>query len=75
MRPLRFSPRLKAKKQSSLGFSLGVEPRNQLVILPLYSGLQLLKQPRLLLLVQRYASGAVALGGLYYLFIDLFDIF
>ena len=61
-----------------LGFSLGVEAGNQIVLLPLYGFLQLLRRtrsagskPQILAAFQRYASGAVAAAGLYYLFIDL----
>ncbi len=61
-----------------IGFSLGVEAGNQLVLLPLYGILQLLKRSQkndvkspLVLTFQRYASGLIAMAGMYYLFIDL----
>ncbi|RYY29251.1 MAG: HupE/UreJ family protein [Sphingobacteriaceae bacterium] len=61
-----------------LGFSLGVEAGTQLVLLPLYSALQWLKRTQdkvektaQLLTFNRYASGAVAITGIYYLCIDL----
>lgn len=61
-----------------LGFSLGVEAGNQLVLLPLYVFLQGYKRASKtanLLAVRRYASGAVALAGIYYLCADLYACF
>lgn len=65
-----------------LGFSLGVEVGNQLVLLPLYGTLQLLRttltkvgKPHQLLSFQRYASIAVVVAGMYYLCIDLYTCF
>jgi hydrogenase/urease accessory protein HupE len=65
-----------------LGFSLGVEAGNQLVLLPLYGGLSFLKRIQIkssgshwLLIVQRYGSVAVAMAGMYYLCIDLLACF
>jgi len=62
-----------------LGFSLGVEAGNQLVLLPLYATLQLLKRtqtnthhPIRLMKIKRFASAVVALAGLYYLGADLY---
>lgn len=61
-----------------LGFSLGVEAGNQLVLLPLYGALQWLKQTQgntkktaQLLTFKQYVSGLVAAGGIYYLYINL----
>jgi hydrogenase/urease accessory protein HupE len=63
-----------------LGFSLGVEAGNQLVLLPLYGilkganlfrGKNSMKKPFRL---QRFASGLVAIAGLYFLFVALSDI-
>jgi hydrogenase/urease accessory protein HupE len=60
------------------GFSLGVEAGNQLVLLPLYGILQLLKRSQkndvkspLVLTFRRYTSGLVAIAGMYYLVIDI----
>jgi hydrogenase/urease accessory protein HupE len=65
-----------------LGFSLGVEAGNQLVLLPLYGILQLLKRstivtksPIRLLTIRRFVSAAVAVAGLVYLGIDLYSCF
>jgi hydrogenase/urease accessory protein HupE len=65
-----------------LGFSLGVEAGNQLVLLPLYGGLSFLRRIQIkssgshwLLNVQRYGSVAVAMAGMYYLCIDLLACF
>jgi hydrogenase/urease accessory protein HupE len=62
-----------------LGFSLGVEAGNQLVIIPLYTVLQVykLKESKTATLLKRapklrqYASGIVAIAGLCYLVSDL----
>lgn len=60
-----------------LGFSLGVEAGNQLVLLPLYGAMQLLKRREIKhgkpyrLPIIRYASATIAIGGLYYLCTDL----
>jgi hydrogenase/urease accessory protein HupE len=58
-----------------LGFSVGVEAGNQVVLLPLYFVLHFLRRRDTdavgydrLLLFRRYASGAVAFAGLYYLY-------
>ena len=62
-----------------LGFSLGVEAGNQLVLLPLYGivrsirgahGVRTVPQYRPIRLLQ-LASGLVAVAGLYYLVADL----
>lgn len=65
-----------------LGFSLGVEAGNQLVLLPLYGALQLFKRTQdstnksqILLIFKSYASGAVAFAGMYYLCINIFPLF
>jgi hypothetical protein len=59
-----------------VGFSLGVEFGNQLVLIPLYFLFQWLKQIKTknstLIPIQRYASGVVAIAGIYYLCIDLY---
>jgi hydrogenase/urease accessory protein HupE len=49
-----------------LGFSLGVEAGNQLVLLPLYGTLRSLPTQRMPIL-RRYTSGVVAVAGMYYL--------
>jgi hypothetical protein len=61
-----------------LGFSLGVEAGNQLVLLPLYGllkGIKLFRQKNATkkqpFTLQRFASGLVAIAGLYYLCIAL----
>lgn len=53
-----------------LGFSLGVEAGNQLVLLPLYGSMRLFDRSRITNF-QRYASAAVAIAGIYYLVTDL----
>jgi hydrogenase/urease accessory protein HupE len=65
-----------------LGFSLGVEAGNQLVLLPLYGILQFLKRstivtkrPIRLLTIRRFASTSIALAGLVYLGVDLYNCF
>jgi hydrogenase/urease accessory protein HupE len=65
-----------------LGFSLGVEAGNQLVLLPLYGVLQLMqrssviiKRTERLLTFQRFASATIALAGLVYLGVDLYNCF
>ncbi len=66
-----------------LGFSLGVEAGNQLMILPLYTLLQLInrkatktsERPGLMLKFKQYSSGLVAIAGLYYFIIDLAGLF
>jgi hypothetical protein len=65
-----------------LGFSLGVEAGNQLVLLPLYGILQLMKRssviikrPERLLTIRRFASATIALAGLVYLGVDLYNCF
>jgi hydrogenase/urease accessory protein HupE len=65
-----------------LGFSLGGEAGNQMVLLPLYGILQLMKQhsiiikrPVRLLTIRRFASATIALTGLVYLGVDLFNCF
>lgn len=61
-----------------VGFSLGVEVGNQLVLIPLYFLFQWLKRKQIKtknamqMPIQRYASGVVAIAGIYYLCIDLF---
>lgn len=57
-----------------LGFSLGVEAGNQLVLLPLYGVIRLLKQKTstdkhtVWTEIPRYISGVVAIAGVYYFF-------
>jgi hydrogenase/urease accessory protein HupE len=60
-----------------LGFSLGVEAGNQLILLPLYYVLQWFKNRRgylkdesPVMAFQRYASGLVAMAGVYYLYMS-----
>jgi F0F1-type ATP synthase assembly protein I len=61
-----------------LGFSLGVEAGNQLVLLPLYGILKGVKHvqekagnQKKLFTIQQLASGLVAMAGLYYLYMAL----
>lgn len=61
-----------------LGFSLGVEAGNQIVLLPLYGLLQSIRlfqrkaaRPPKIIPFRRFASGAVAIAGLYYLCVAL----
>lgn len=58
-----------------VGFSLGVETGHQIVVLPLFSALQVTKrlgapEPRVWLMdrILRVGSAGIALGGIYYLF-------
>ena len=64
------------------GFSVGVEAGNQLVLLPLYGTLQLLRQTpttvgklHQLQKFQRYASVVIGVAGIYYLCIALYACF
>lgn len=60
-----------------LGFSLGVEAGNQLVLLPLYGLIRLLKHKTnkmgttVWTEIPRYISGVVAIAGVYYFFIAI----
>jgi len=61
-----------------LGFSLGVEAGNQLVLLPLYGILKITQRTKtqhhkvlLITRVQRFGSAAVAVAGVYYLYVAI----
>lgn len=61
-----------------LGFSLGVEAGNQIVLLPLYGMLQSVKKfqtktlrPEGITTVQQLGSGVIAVAGVYYLCVAL----
>jgi hydrogenase/urease accessory protein HupE len=60
-----------------LGFSLGVEAGNQLVLLPLYGLIRLLKhktnnmETTVWTEIPRYISGVVAIAGVYYFFMAI----
>jgi hydrogenase/urease accessory protein HupE len=63
-----------------LGFSLGVEAGNQIILLPVYGLLRWLKgQPPSTSItyysIQRFASGLVAIAGLLYLGFDIYSLF
>lgn len=64
-----------------LGFSIGVEAGNQLVLLPLFGCLQLIKKPGIksdgiyrLGKVKQYGSFGVAVAGLFYFGLDIYNI-
>lgn len=54
-----------------LGFSLGVEAGNQLVLLPLFALLKTVRHTRPARSLQRLGSAAISLAGLYYLCLAL----
>jgi hypothetical protein len=62
-----------------IAFSIGVETAHQMVVLPLFACLKLVRQTRsdemgkrrLSVAIQRFGSAAISLAGLFYLFVAL----